>query len=215
MAVASYPGAAPNYSALIGGDPAYRQTVANANASGIQNQAGLAAAQNRAQIQYGYAPGASATIQGLAGDATRGGISTIAQLAKQYGGSQAYAGENLAARGLSRSGELGQRFNANLQAGQQRSYKASQDLTDYLAGLRSTYLQQQDTLRNQVSQARSDALDRVIAQIRAGTIGQGTSGQAPTGAPQQALRTVGSDAAQIPRIPALNPRSYQTGYRNL
>lgn len=178
-----------NYQSLLAGDPQLGAQNAQINAQGITNQAQLTAAQQRAFVQYGAVPGGiSSALSGdlsaatdpttaaLAQQATAGGVSTTAQLAKAYANQTQSDNASLAARGLLHSGAYGQHANEDLSNYNQAGYQAQQSLEDYLNGLYSGYQTQQQALQQQAAQAANDALTRIIAQIGNGTVGAGNNG---------------------------------------
>lgn len=187
----SSPGGPVDYQALLAGDPILGQTLAGYNAQGVQNMAQLTAAQQRALIQYGMVPagqlpgvnGIDPTTQQLAEQNTTAGTSTVAALRRAYQQAQQGSDASLAARGILRSGAYGQHAAENLQGYTQAGYQSSQQLLDYLQGLYSGYLSQQQALQGQGVQATNDALARLIQQIQAGQIGAGAPPSSAPSAP--------------------------------
>jgi hypothetical protein len=180
-----------DYGKLLAGDPILGQALAGINANGVTNQAQLQAAQQRALIQYGGTPAGplpgGATIDPttaqLAAQNTAAGTSTTANLSRAYQQAQQTDNASLAARGLLRSGAFGQHAAEDLQNYNQAGYQATGALTDYLQGLYSGYLQQQQALQAQSASASNDALNRIITQIQAGLISGGTPDTAETPPP--------------------------------
>lgn len=213
--------AQPNYQALLRGYPGLASQLAAINAQGTANTANLTALRRRALIQYGQIPaqlssvltgGVNADIdqltRDLAGQATQGGVSTVAQLQRAY--QQANQGDlaSLAARGLLRSGATGQHLNENLGEYQRQQYGAQQQLQDQLAQAYQGYLGQQQQQRQSVYDATQGALQGIVGQINAGLIGGGTSAAPPrrASAPgsfvtaSQGLRAAGEQFKPI-RVP--------------
>lgn len=182
-----------NYQALLANDPILGQALAGFNASGIQNQAQLQAGQQRALVQYGSVPsgslpgvsGIDPTTAALAAENTKAGTSTTANLTRAYQQATQTDNASLAARGMLRSGAFGQHAADDLQNYNQAGYQASQTLQDYLSGLYSGYLQQQQALQSQSVASSQDALNRLIAEITAGQISGGTTPAPQATAPQQ------------------------------
>lgn len=178
-----------NYDSLLAGDTQLGAQNAQINAQGITNQAQLTEAQQRAFVQYGAIPGGIAsalsgdlsaatdpTTAALAQQATAGGVSTTAQLAKAYANQTQSDNASLAARGLIHSGAYGQHANDDLSNYNVAGYQAQQSLEDYLNGLYSGYQTQQQALQQQTAQDTNDALQRIITQIGNGTLGAGNNG---------------------------------------
>jgi hypothetical protein len=173
-----------DYQALLANDPILGQTLAGYNAQGIQNQDQLVAGQQRALIQRGVVPtgnlpgvsGIDPTTAQLAAQNTAAGTSTQANLTRAYQQAQQGSDNSLAARGILRSGAYGQHAAENLQGYNQGGYQADQQLMDYLQGLYSGYLQQQQALRGQATTATTDAATRIFEMIKAGQISGGNSG---------------------------------------
>jgi len=172
-----------DYGALLANDPLLKQSLAGLNAQGIQNQGQLTAGQQRALIQRGLVPagslpglsGIDPTTAQLAAQNTAAGTSTQANLTRAYQQAQQGSDASLAARGILRSGAYGQHAAENLQGYNQAGYQADQQLMDYLQGLYSGYLQQQQALTGQGTQATNDALTRIIQQIQSGLISGGSA----------------------------------------
>lgn len=188
-------GTAPvDYQKLLADDPLLGQALAGYNAQGVQNQAQLSAAQMRALIQYGQVPSMSLpgspsvdpATQQLASQNTAAGTSTVAALRRAYNLQQQGSDASLAARGILRSGAYGQHAAENLQGYNQAGYQADQQLLDYLQGLYSGYLSQQQTLQGSSVQATNDALNRLLAQIQAGQISGAAAQPPPAAAPVEA-----------------------------
>lgn len=166
------------YQSVLGGDPLLKQTLAGLNASGVTNQATLAAQQQRALIQRGLvpsgtlpgSPGIDATTAALAAQNTLAGTSTQAGLTRAYQTADQASVASEAARGMLRSGAYGQHAAENLQGFNQAGYTADQSLMDYLQGIYSGYLSQQQQLQSQATSASGDAYSRLIAQINAGQV---------------------------------------------
>lgn len=185
------PTSSVNYQQLLANDPILGQALSGINASGIQNQGQLQAAQQRALIQRGTVPtsnlpgvsGIDATTAQLAAQNTQAGTSTQANLTRAYQQAQQTDYASLAARGLLRSGASGQHAAEDLQNYNQAGYSADQATTDYLQGLYSGYLQQQQALQSQGVSASNDALNRLIAQISAGQISGGAPAPTTAGLP--------------------------------
>jgi hypothetical protein len=200
------PSSGPDYGALLANDPILGQALAGFNAQGVQNKAALTAQQQRALIQYGRVPSLDLSAYGasidpttaqLAAQNTAAGTSTVANLQRAYQLAQQGSDASLAARGMLRSGAYGQHSAENLQGYNTAGYQADQQLMDYLQGLYSGYLQQQQGLQSQGASATSDALSRLIQQIQAGQI---TGGQAPPPPPQQWGLPPGQSAPDLSNV---------------
>jgi hypothetical protein len=184
-----------DYNALLASDPILGQTLAGYNSQGVQNQAQLTAQQQRALIQFGKVPSINLSAYGasidpttaqLADQNTAAGTSTVANLQRAYQQAQQGSDASLAARGILHSGAYGQHAAENLQGYNQAGYQANQQLMDYLQGIYSGYLQQQQNLQSQGAQATNDALTRLIQQIQAGQITGGVPAAAPPPPPPPA-----------------------------
>lgn len=159
------------YNQILANDPLLKQANANIAAGGVQNQAQLQAAQARALAQYGNVPSGSLpgvseidqTTRDLAAQNTAAGTSTYAQLQRALNVANQSSNASLAARGMLRSGAFGQHGAENL-----LNYNISQSgavgkLMDYLQGLYSGYLSQQQQLEAQRQSAIQTALANWIA----------------------------------------------------
>lgn len=184
-----------DYTTILQDDPLLKQTLAGLNASGVQNQAALLAAQQRALIQYGNvpagltAPGLGAvdqTTRDLAQQNTAAGLSTYAKLGQAHTLADQASVASEAARGLLHSGAYGQHAAENLLNYNQGQDTATQQLLDYLNGIYSGYLGQQQTLQGSAASAQSDALTRLIQQIQAGLITGGAASTPTVPAPTPA-----------------------------
>lgn len=197
-----------NYQSQLANDPMLQATLSGLSAQGVTDAAQLTAARQTALARYGQIPanlsgGAAGNVNAdvnqvtrdLAQQATSGGVSTVAQLARQYEQQQAADNASLAARGLLISGAVGQHANADLGAYQTSQYQAQNSLLDYLTGQNQNFLGQQAGLRSQAADASNQALQRIIAQISAG-IGVGPTPQ-PTAAPRPSGYGGGLSVAQV------------------
>lgn len=169
------------YASLLQNDQLLKQTLAGLNASGVQNQAGLQAAQQRALIQHGGVPdptllakygvsGIDQTTRDLANQNTSAGLSTLAKLTQNYKLADQASVNSEAARGMLRSGEYGQHAAENLLGYNQAQDSATSQLLDYLNGIYSGYLGQQQTLQGQAGTAQQDATTRLFDEIKAGLV---------------------------------------------
>lgn len=181
-----------DYTTLLANDPFLSQTLRGNQAQGVQNLAQLNAQRQRALIGFGKVPAVSdaavgdlsgaidPTTQALANQNTQAGTSTVAQLLRAYQQKQEADTANLAARGILRSGAYNQHSTENLGGYNTAQSQATGQLLDYLTGLYQGYLQQQQALTGAGTQATSDALARLIAEIQAGLVGGG-GGDSGTG----------------------------------
>jgi hypothetical protein len=224
------------YTSLLANDPQLQAALAAINAQQQQYQGAMTAAQQQALEQYGQIPAGLAdqyaglinpTVQGIADQATQGGVSTVAQLQRTADQQHQSTLDTLAARGVLRSGALGVHENADSQAASTASYNALQSLLAGLGSDYSTYLGQQQTLGQQSQQATSDALTRIINQINAGTVtstgsgsggGGGGSSSTQTNPPVTTTAAPSSSAASgstglgtggALSNPTVNPNNYQ------
>lgn len=183
-----------DYASQLANDPGLQSQLAAINAQGTSNAANLTAEQQRALAQYGQIPdnlgqyagsigqvNVDQTTRDLANAATQGGVSTVAQLLKAYQNQQQGDNASLAARGMLRSGALGQHANLDLTAYQQSQYDATQKLLDYLGSAYQNFLGQQSQGQTAAANATNQALQNLIAQINAGQLGAAPNG--PVNAP--------------------------------
>lgn len=215
-----------DYSKQLADDPTLQAALKAISDQGLSDTAQLTAARQTALARYGEIPanlsgGAAGdvnadvnqTTRDLAAEATKGGVSTVAQIAEAYRRQQAADVNNLAAHGLIRSGDLGYRTNLNLQGYQTAGYNAQNSLLDYLAQQYQGFLGSQAQGRSAAADATNQALSRIIAQIQAGLIGGGKNA-APTGGGDNSGG--GGDGGSI--LDALNPNAtsgvsaYSPGY---
>lgn len=199
-----------DYTTLLQNDPLLKQTLAGLNASGVSNQAGLEAAQQRALIQYGGVPSAASlpgvtgidqTTRDLAGQNTSAGLSTLAKLGQAHQLADQASVASEAARGILHSGAYGQHAAENLQTYNQGQDTATQQLLDYLNGVYSGYLGQQQTLQGSAAGASNDALTRLIAEIQAGLVTGGTNGTTPPPPPAPTPDPANSDYGGVYATP--------------
>lgn len=182
-----------DYTKQLADDATLQAALKQISDQGLTDTAQLTAARQTALARYGEIPanlsgGAAGdvnadvnqTTRDLAAEATKGGVSTVAQIAEAYRRQQAADVNNLAAHGLIRSGDLGYRTNLNLQGYQTAGYNAQNSLLDYLTQQYQGFLGSQAQGRSAAADATNQALSRIIAQIQAGLIGGGKNA-APTG----------------------------------
>ena len=166
------------YQNWLAQDPTLQAVLAGINATGSAYKGQLGNEEARLIEQYGAVPaGASQyaqfldpTVAGIADAATQGGVSTLAQLARAYAQQHVSTLDNLAARGMLRSGGLGVRENNDLTNSNQAQYNALQSLLSGLGANYSTYLGQQDQLNQETAGANSTAMQRLTDLINNGTI---------------------------------------------
>lgn len=176
-------GSSSDYQTQLQNDLILQQQLAGINAGSTAHAAQLAALRRQALAQFGQIPtnlngtmtgdvnsDIDQTTRDLANTATQSGMSTVAQLQKAYQTQQEGDNSSLAARGMIRSGALGQHANLDLTAYQQSQGDATQKLLDYLSSAYQTYLGQQATDQSSAVDATNQALQRIIAQINAGYV---------------------------------------------
>ncbi len=186
--------ATPDYLKLLEGYPGLAQQLRSIDAAGGLNQAQLSEQRQRALATFGQIPdnldtpltGGAADAGGtvnadidqatrdLAGNLTRGGVSTVAQLQRQYDAQRNTGIARLAAHGLARSGGVGQTIREALGGRERALFGANQSLMDQLGQAYQGFLTQQGTLRGQQTDAVNAAQTGLGAQIAAGQIGGGT-----------------------------------------
>jgi len=202
------------YQQMLGNDPQLAAALAAIDAQQQAYQGQMTAAEQQALEQYGAIPAGLAdqyaslvtpTVQGIADQATQGGVSTVAQLAKAYAQNQTSTLDNLAGRGMLRSGATGVRENNDLQNYNVAGYNALNSLLGNLGQNYSTYLGQQDQLHQQSTTASSDALTRIINQINAGVVSAPTTATAAPGA-----TTTPSPPPAAPAAPTAAPGATTT-----
>ncbi len=167
----------------LAGYPGLAEEIARINAAGGTNAALLTALRRRLLIQFGQIPpGLDSVLTGnanadvnqltrdLAAQATQGGVSTVADLRRAWDQTRNQGIASLAEHGLARSGGTGQVVNESLGGYQRGLYGAQQSLIDQLGAGYQTFLGQQETLRQQSSQALKDALTGQTQGIANGTI---------------------------------------------
>ena len=174
-----------NYTDLLKNDTLLNNTLSGLSAQGVADQAALRAGQQKAVIGFGQVPSAiladptvasaiDQTTRDLAQQNTQAGLSTAAKLKQAYDqATQAHVADE-AARGMLRSGAYGQHSAEDLLGYNQAQDTATSQLLDYLNGLYTGYLQQQQALQGQATAASGDALNRIINEITAGLISGGS-----------------------------------------
>lgn len=187
-----------DYQAQLASDQTLQQALKAINDQSTANAAALTASRQRAVVDYGAVPAslgnpaltgdANADIdqqtRDLAAEATKGGVSTVARLQHAYDLTRQGHLNSLAARGMLRSGALGQHEGEDLLGYQQANYTAGQSLLDYLTGSYQNYLGLQSQGQQRASDATNAALQRIIAQINAGLSAaraQASASAAPSG----------------------------------
>lgn len=175
-----------DFRTLLGSDPILRQALSGINAQTAASNASLDEQRRRYLVQYGGVPDSlpggyqiDPLTQQLAQQATQGGLSTLAQLQHAYNQAQSASVGDLAARGIIHSGAYGQHANENLYNYNVSQAQAQQQLFDTINGLRQNQLAQQQQAVQQGQDATQAGVDRIIAQINAGTIGGGGAPPAP------------------------------------
>lgn len=200
--------AAPDYSTLLSSDPVLQAALRATTARGVQQEADLAGARQRALIQYGAIPdpgilgglGGDITdsTRQLAGQATEAGVSTTAQLRDAYKRQQSGDIGSLIGRNSLRSGDYKRLSRENLHGLQVGEANAQTSLLDTLAGFASTRADQQQQNVTGIQSAAGDALTRIVGQINAGTIGAGTSPAAAAATPSYGI----TSQATHPGVPS-------------
>lgn len=167
------------YSKLLANNPQLQATLASLAALGSSYDQGFGT--NVAQLleQYGAVPDQvpdalkpyiTQTVRDLAGQATSGGVSTLAQLANAAKIAHEHSISSLAARGLIHSGALAQHENADLQGANVARANALASLLGNIGQAQQGYLGQQQSLESQREGAVNDTLNQVYNQIGAGII---------------------------------------------
>lgn len=206
----------PNYQALLQNDPTLRAALQAINAQGLQGQVALQGGAQQLFGQLGEAPDASALppqlrgalagivtpeLQGIIGQSNQAGLSTLAQLARQYQQGQSNTAAGLAARGLIHSGEYGAASNENLHNYTLGQYNARQNALSQLGQLGQTYLSNQNQLAGQAATATGDAQQRISDQISQGIIAPTAVAPPPrVGPPSAPHDTAGIAPPVAPRV---------------
>lgn len=235
------PGYTPDYGALIQGDPIYRQQQGDLSAQGIASAQDLKGGTARALINFGEVPDLMASIKGLgldpnspmfkmlfanvdeatrqgARDMTSAGLSTTARLDREHQTSLGTLMDQLAARGVVRSGATTSGSNLEGQRYGAAQFDARKNLLDYLSGLQTAYTQSENARQASLTQGLTDATGRQIAQHPAtgptGTAPTGTSTGAPPGsfAPLPPVPTAPSGDPAPSNVPAFYPAIANAGY---
>lgn len=218
-AAAAVPAAAPSpsasakpidYLALINGDPLLGQERADLSAQGVSDAASRAAAIQRALIQFGIVPDFASSAQklGLSGEAlgylnqdvndrtrqlaqanTQEGLSLTARLAKAHTDAVRNIRNQLAARGIIRSGETPYQLGEEANQYKISTNDATQQLLDYLTGAIGAFTQSERQRRQQLAQYLSDAASRQL-----GLLGDTSAGAGGGGAPAPAAPAAGGPA---------------------
>lgn len=169
------------YQTILDNDPLYKQTVSELGAQGIQNAQQRAAAIQRYLIQYGQVPDFAGAASGLglganalgflntdvtpltkqlADQNTQAGLSVVARLLDQHNRAQGGIQDQLAARGIFRSGAtpslLGQEGLQYKQAGSD----AQNSVLDSVMSAINGYVTNQQAIQQQLRQAAEDAYGR-------------------------------------------------------
>lgn len=189
--------AASDYRALLARDPILQGLLRQLSGAGVENTQGLIGAERQLYGRLGEAPDLNTPyfrslpqqlqehlravitpeLQGIIGQSNQAGLSTLAQLQRQYGQAQSGTIGSLAGRGILHSGALGQHSNENLYNLTLGQYQARQSALDALGQAQQRYLGQQRELAGQAAQGTQEALGRIGQQINAGLIGYGNAPQ--------------------------------------
>lgn len=171
-----------DYKAMLEADPFLAEQIRVINAQRAADEAWMTEQRRRALIQFGEVPDLSTTsgtllgnynadindtTRQLAGESTRLGFSTTAGINKAFSDAQSQYLSSLAARGMIRSGALGQHLNEATLGRDRSRYGAMQELTDYMISLYQNYLGQVSQGDAAAAAATKEALDRLIAQVSA------------------------------------------------
>lgn len=182
------------YSKLLGDDPQLQATLASLASLGDAYGAGFGNQIQGLLEQYGAVPDQvpdalkpyiTQTVRDLAGAATSGGVSTLAQLAQAAKAAHEHSISSLAARGLIHSGALGQHENEDLQNANIARANALSTLLGNVGQAQQGYLGQQQSLEQQRESAANDALNRLYSKIQGGIVAApgastGTGSTTPT-----------------------------------
>lgn len=192
-------------------------------------------AERRAIAQFGYVPkdqfGNNITLPGgvtldqatidLMNSFTETGVSTWARINKAYNDAQSQFLSSLAARGMLRSGELGQRQGEVGLGREQSRFTATNELMDYMRSLWQTYLGQLASGQQALADATRETIQRLMSQIQ-GTVGGGGGGTPPysgppinpqSGWPEAGTPWAGTELpSNIGDYPHLNPAAPEQVY---
>jgi hypothetical protein len=190
---------AVDYQALINNDPFYKQAQADSSAQGISNAAQRAQAIKKAIIDWGVMPdwATAADKLGLSPDLLgyiqadvdpktaeyaalneSQGLSRHARLDKANQANIDAIRNQLAARGMYQSGELGYGLTENAQQYKQAATDAEGNVIGAIAGIGSSFAQAEAERKRNLASAGTDAAGRVATQI--GSSGP-SSAVAPSG----------------------------------
>ena len=159
-------------------------------------------AYNQALINYGAIPegmNVADSVRGSALDATRGGLSQLAQAAHAYQLANSQSTGAVGARGLGRSGAIGQHLMENLHGLNVNNATLQANLMNTLGGIRQQQAGLASTAMGQAQTATNDAMQRIVAQIQNSTIAS------PTNLTHAKLPL---PAAPTPYVPRTNPGSF-------
>lgn len=199
-----------DYKSMLESDPFLAEQIRVINAQRAADEAWMSEQRRRALIQFGEIPDLSTTsgtllgnynadindtTRQLAGESTRLGLSTTAGINKAFQDAQSQYLSSLAARGMLRSGALGQHLNETTLARDQSRYTAMQELTDYMISLYQNYLGQVSQGDAAAAAATKEALDRLIAQVSAQEAARKAA------ADKAAADAAAAAAAQHPQMP--------------
>lgn len=177
------PGYTPDYGNLIATDPLYLQNQANLKSQSVNDAASRKASTDQALINFGEIPDFNNAITGLGldpnspmykmlfGDVdpatqtsaqglTNAGLSTVAQLAQGHKKNLNDLMDNLAARGIVRSGATGAGTGLENQSYLGNQFNARNTLLQYLAGVQSAFTQSENARQSQLAQSATDAMTR-------------------------------------------------------
>lgn len=227
------PGSDPNYDTLLKGDSILGSGLAglgidyagnltgsgqaailqsqltNARKAALENYGGVPSFSDSANASAGYSPAdIDATTRQLASENTG---SVLSQLSRQYATANESAQANLAARGMLRSGSLGQHELENLGNYNQSSYDAGQNLLNYLGGLWGNYQTGLGGLQSSRTDLINQSLQRIIAQINAGLIGR-TPATPPTPSDDPSPTLTDTLNAQLAPLATSGVSAYSPSY---
>ena len=160
---AGLPPLPPSIADILANDPIYQAAMGNLTAYGISDKASRDAAAKRAFVDFGDPHGSTdamfdPTTRALARKNTEAGLSVLARLKQAADDARRGLVNNLAARGMTRSGETGWGLGRQQLASDQNQYDARSRLLDYFSGLQAAFLQTERERQAAKDKAAADAV---------------------------------------------------------
>lgn len=215
----STPISAIDFGSYLAGDQTYQAAINAIAASRQSDLDSLNATREAGLIRYGEVPtNPDGSVQNLgfdipqswadlAAQATRGGVSQVAQLAQAYLDNQSAVRGNLGERGTIRSGDYAYLTNRNLRARQVGQFNAQDTMMQGLNDAQKNYLALLSQLNSDQSSAGTDAFNRMVALINSAALRSAAIPPAAQDPVTPPLGPIGVQDITTTQGPGLDPNS--------